>query len=266
MVGEVAGPPLAAAKNRILIPRILHYCWVGPRGLPEKLKAYQESWTRHLPEWRIRAWGNGDIDSTHPFLRRVAAQGHWGQVSDYLRWQAVYEEGGIYFDTDVEVVRPLGDTSRWPSFLGFENVQNRVRKNPVGTAIFGFEKGHSLPREMLRFYERHPDRTILNTDVLTRLMLAKGLRHYHLPREDFECVTIDGVRIYHSDIFYPNLSRHPEWAASPPPQTLTFHHVEGSWGGTRLDPLPLARRIFDARWDRKILRPVEKALKKAFRK
>ena len=244
-----------------MLPKIIHFCWVGPKTFPKKYSKYLHSWKKVLFDWRIRFWGNEDIDLTLPFLQRANNLGLWGQVSDYLRWKALYEEGGIYFDTDIEVVRPLPAGIRETPFLGFENVQNKIRKNPIGTAVIGLNKCHPLALQMMKFYHKYPNKTILNTDLVTEDFKKKGLKKYGIKTDEFDFVTIEGIRLYHCDLFYPNLARNPEWALRPPSRTFTIHHSEGSWAGAKIDPLPVLRRFFDLRIDRKIIRPIEKAAK-----
>lgn len=244
-----------------MLPKIIHYCWVGNKPFPQKFEKYLSSWRKYLHAWEFRLWDNHRINLDIPFLRRAFESCLWGQISDYLRWSALFEEGGIYFDTDIEVVQPFPDGIREDSFLGFENVQNKIRKNPIGTAVIGLEKGHSLAHRMMSYYHLNPNKTILNTDLVTQEFKRKGLNKYGVSTCKFQFVSIEGIRLYHCDFFYPNLARNPEWAFNPPSQTLAIHHVEGSWAGAKIDPLPLSRRIFDLRLDRKIIRPFEKIIK-----
>ena len=108
-----------------MLPKIIHFCWVGPKTFPKKYSKYLHSWEKILFDWKIRFWGNDDIDLTLPFLQRASNLGLWGQVSDYLRWKALYEEGGIYFDTDIEVVRPLPAGIRKTPFLDLKTFRTK---------------------------------------------------------------------------------------------------------------------------------------------
>ena len=248
-----------------MLPKIIHYCWVGNKPFPRKFEKYLNSWKKYLNAWELRLWDNQKINFEIPFLRRAFDSRLWGHISDYLRWKALFEEGGIYFDTDIEVVRPFPDGLREEPFLGFENVQNKIRKNPIGTAVIGLKQGHFLAHRMMNFYHSYPQKTILNTDLVTQEFKCKGLKKYGISTNKFHFISVEGIRLYHCDFFYPNLARNPEWALSPPSQTLTIHHVEGSWAGAKIDPLPLSRRIFDLRIDRKIIRPFERIIKALLR-
>jgi hypothetical protein len=193
-------------------------------------------------------------------VRQNLKEENWAFVSDYARFQVLFNEGGIYLDTDVELLRPLPELET-QAFLGFENVLDRVSKNPLGTAILGFPAGHSLCSDMMKAYDRSPNSRPLGTDILTRMIRKKGLTKYRHQPVDFEFVEIAGIRVYHSDILYPEMRNRFSSRNSLPALTRSIHHVAGSWDGSRLDPLPWWRRIYDYRLDRKILRPIEKAIK-----
>jgi hypothetical protein len=244
-----------------LIPKILHYCWFGGRALPGQYHLYFESWEKHLPEFRIQNWSERNFPAQSEYVRQNLAEGNWAFVSDHARFQVLFEQGGIYFDTDVELLQPLSGLEG-ETLLGFENVLDRVSKNPVGTAIFGFSAGHPLCLEMMNAYDRNPRARPLGPDLLTRIMQRKGLaklRHHPI---EFEFIENEGIRIYHSDILYPDIRGRFASGAQLPAKARAIHHVAGSWDASKLDPLPWWRKVQDYRIDRKILRPFEKTLKK----
>ena len=227
-----------------MIPRIIHYCWFGGNPLPEKFLPYLASWRKQMPDFRIQEWNERNLTVTSEYVRQNLDEKNWAFVSDYARFQVLREHGGIYLDTDVELLRPLPEVGG-SAFLGFENVLDRVSKNPLGTAILGFPPGHALCEEMMRAYDRNPRARPLVTDMLTRLFRKKGLaklRHHPI---EFEYVEMAGTSIYHSDILYPDMRNRFPSRDRLPTTTRAIHHVAGSWAASKLDPLPWWRKVQD---------------------
>jgi len=256
---------LLPLKDRV--PKILHAIWLDSEPLPERLRKYRESWKKYLSGYAVREWTRHNLPLENRFVARQMEKGNFCFASDYLRWERVYQMGGVYFDCDVEVLKPLDPVLACEGFLGFECIQNRIRKNALGTAIFGFPAGHWLPQMMLDHFHRHPDSTPLATDLLTQIMLKEGLQDFDLEREEFDFVTVKGIRLFQCDILYPDTPkrRYPR-PEHVPSRSFTIHHVSGLFQPGEIDPHPWHRRLKDYRLDRKILRPIEKTVKKLVRK
>ena len=91
-----------------MIPKIIHYCWFGGAPVPKEYQRYIESWRKYLPDYEIRRWDETNYDvRCIPFSAEAYDVGKYAYVSDYARLRLLYEYGGIYFDTDVEVISPL---------------------------------------------------------------------------------------------------------------------------------------------------------------
>ena len=92
-----------------MIPKMIHYCWFGGNPLPESTKKYIRTWKQFLPDYKITEWNetNFDIQSAPAYVREAYEAKKYAFVSDYVRVQKLLQYGGIYFDTDVEVVRPF---------------------------------------------------------------------------------------------------------------------------------------------------------------
>ena len=92
------------------IPKVIHYCWFGGNPLPEEYVKYIESWKKYLPDYEIKRWDESNFDfSTCDYAREAYEAKKWAFVSDYVRLKVVYDNGGLYFDTDVEVIKPIDD-------------------------------------------------------------------------------------------------------------------------------------------------------------
>lgn len=97
-------------EEKQIIPHIIHYCWFGGKPLPALYQNCIDSWSKICPGWEIRRWDETNYDiSKHHYMKQAAEQGGWAFVADYARKDVVYHYGGIYFDADVEVLRPLDE-------------------------------------------------------------------------------------------------------------------------------------------------------------
>ena len=140
-----------------LIPHAIHYCWFGGSSLPERLVQCVVSWRALCPGYEIIRWDETNYDVTRiPYMKEAYQAEKWAFVSDYARLDVVYRHGGIYLDTDVEVLKPLDDLCHHEMFVGFES--NRQVAFGLG---FGAVKGHPVLRQLL---ERYAQEAFLETD------------------------------------------------------------------------------------------------------
>lgn len=104
-----------------MIPKKIHYCWFGRNPLPESARKCIASWHRYLPDYEIIEWNEDNFDvGSIPYTAQAYAANKYAFVSDYARFKILYEHGGLYFDTDVEVIRPMDDIVAAGPFMGFE--------------------------------------------------------------------------------------------------------------------------------------------------
>lgn len=105
-----------------MIPKKIHYCWFGGNPLPKMARKCIDSWKKFFPDYEIIEWNeiNYDISNCPEYVQEAYELKKWAFVSDYARLQIIYENGGIYFDTDVEVIKPFGEVLTHNAFFGFE--------------------------------------------------------------------------------------------------------------------------------------------------
>lgn len=191
-----------------MIARIIHYCWFGGKPLPTSAQKYIDSWRRHFPEYEVREWNEENFDvNIIPYTRDAYAAKKYAFVSDYVRFWALYHYGGLYFDTDVEVIRPLDDIINKGAFMGFE-VDDARRKDLLPSVApglgLGTEAGHPLYAEILKRFEQlsyyMPDgsrNTFTMVPLVTQLLKEKGL-----VLED-RLQTVADVTVYPNEYFNP---------------------------------------------------------------
>ena len=156
-----------------MIPRIIHYCWFGRNPKPKLAKKCIKSWKRKCKDYTIIEWNedNFDISECPLYVQQAYEEKKWAFVTDYVRLKVVYDNGGVYFDTDVQVIKSIDALLNYNSFFGFEDEKH------IATGLgFGAEKKADILKEIMSQYEVIPflldngdyDRTpcpIRNTEV-----------------------------------------------------------------------------------------------------
>ena len=122
------------------IPKVIHYCWFGGNPKPKLAEKCIKSWKKYCPDWEILEWneGNFDLRDVPLYVRQAMDAGRWAFVTDYVRLRALTEQGGVYMDTDVELVKPLHPYLKHQAFAGFES-QERIQ-----TGLLACEKDFPL--------------------------------------------------------------------------------------------------------------------------
>ena len=162
-----------------MIPKKIHYCWFGGKPKPMLAEKCIASWRRFCPDFEIVEWNESNYDVTaHPYTKSCSERGMWAFLSDYARLDVVFREGGLYFDTDVELIRDPSELLEEHAFFAFEN------RDYVATGLgFGAEAGHPAVAAMLREYDAFREAgeefspigcPTLNTRVLEGFGLAKN--------------------------------------------------------------------------------------------
>ena len=134
-----------------MIPKVIHYCWFGGKPLPKSARKCIESWKKYLPDYEIKEWNEDNFDvNMIPYTREAYKYGKYAFVSDFARFYALYHYGGLYFDTDVEVIRPMNDVVARGAFMGIEQDADQVVVAP-GLGMGGYA-GMELYKRVLDYY------------------------------------------------------------------------------------------------------------------
>lgn len=229
------------------IPKIIHYCWFGGKPLPRSAEKCIASWKKFLPEYEIRRWDESNFDvNAIPYTCEAYAAGKYAFVSDYARFWILYHNGGVYFDTDVEVIRNMDDVLSGGNFLGVEQQNDEKITVAPGLGI-GVVRENALFGEMIEVYSHahflNDDGTpcLKNIVEITTEQLQKyGLRN--IP-EIQECC---GFTIYPKDYFCPIDYDTRELVITE--NTRTIHHYAESWVPRSARFKNALRRIFGKRF------------------
>ena len=208
-----------------MIPKMIHYCWFGGNPLPKLAKKCIRSWKKHCKGYKIIRWdeSNFDISACPLYVRQAYEAKKWAFVTDYVRLKVVYDQGGTYLDTDVELLKSLDGLLDCHAYFGFEDDKH------IATGLgFGAEKGAPILREMMDDYAEIPflladgsfDQTacpVRNTQVL--------LRHGMVQNGVYQAV--EGIVLYPPEVFCPIDLVNGGLRKSK--DTVAIHWFSGSW-------------------------------------
>ena len=183
-----------------MIPKIIHYCWFGGKEKPEDVLRMIASWKKHCPDYEIKEWNETNFDiHLNRYTEEAYQQKKWAFVSDVARLWALVHEGGIYMDTDVEVIRPLDNLLVNKAFIGFEGTQW------IGTNLMGTEPHNAFLQAFLEDYNHrnftNPDGTLNQTTNVEEITFRFQTQH-NLARNGEQQQAGD-FTIYPTDYFSP---------------------------------------------------------------
>ena len=205
------------------IPKIIHYCWFGGNPKPQLVLDCIESWRKYCPDYEIREWNedNFDVNSVQ-YVKEAYEAKKWAFVSDYVRLHALSMYGGIYLDTDMELLKPIEKFMSDDAFVGYET------KDSPATGIIGCVSGHPLIEKLSEYYKKHPFSRDGEIVTSSGPVIISGIFEQEGTKLDGKLKTSCGCKIYPEKTFYPNgmaelFNRHPK-------ESFAYHHYMGSWG------------------------------------
>ena len=206
-----------------MIPKIIHYCWFGGNPLPEDAKRYIESWKKYCPDYEIKEWNEKNFDlDMYPYVREAYDNRKFAFVTDVVRLYACYHEGGLYMDTDVEVLKNLD------RFLVHDGVSGFESSTQIPTGMMGCCKGFPLFKELLDEYEGvhfvKPDGSLDRTTNVIRITNT-CLKYGFVPNSQYQVV--NGFALYPSEFFCPKDCK--DGVIRCTENSYTIHHFAGSW-------------------------------------
>lgn len=217
-------PANCRLTKEAVIPKVIHYCWFGRNPMPDRYKQWMESWRKYCPDYEIRQWSENNYDITkNAYMYEAYQNQKWGFVPDYARLDIIYEHGGIYLDTDVELVQSLDDMLYQKGFAGFE------RETSIALGLgFGASKGLPIIKEMRDVYN---NLNFVNADGSLNLTAS--------PRYQTDFLISRGLMLNGEYQRVEDLTIYPEKMLSGKcpytrrirlkPYTRSIHHYDASW-------------------------------------
>ena len=193
----------------MLIPKVIHYIWVGPNELTPLAKKCIASWRKHLPDYEIKLWNEENSPMDHLFVREMYKKKKWAFVSDYIRFWVLEKEGGIYLDTDMEVLKNLD------KFLKDQTFFAKTSDGSTACGIIGTIPHTKILKDILNFYNNDTEFSTVNTSPkIVSEILNKNL--------------YKDVVVYSAEKFYPcNLNE--QCTSAKLKKAYTNHHWAESW-------------------------------------
>lgn len=207
------------------IPKRIHYCWLGRNPKPECVRKCIESWKKYCPDYEIIEWNEDNLDiSSHLYSRQAYDEKAWAFATDYFRLWIVFTCGGIYLDTDVQLIRSLDPLLKNKAFIGFESEEQ------INTGLgFGAEAGSAFLAEQMKVYDtlvfRNEDGTLNRRpapEYLTEVASAFGLTgDTGKPQTVLDCVCYPREYFSPKDYFTgrTRITRN----------TYSIHHYASTW-------------------------------------
>lgn len=214
------------------IPHIIHYCWFGGNEKPDNIKAFINGWKEKLPDYAFVEWNesNFSVEDAPDYVKEAYSVKKYAFVSDYARIKALYEQGGIYFDTDIELVRRFDELLEGREMvLGFESDRS------LETAFIASSAGNKYIKT---FFDTYTGRHFINPDGsfdmsvinehFSNCMESFGV---NLEDESFRVLADGEIAVYPREYFAAfDIGN---WHIKPTAETYTIHHMNSSWSTSK---------------------------------
>lgn len=212
-----------------MIPKKIHYFWIGGNPKPESVLYCIDSWKKYCPDYEIIEWNESNYDFTkNKYMQQAYAAKKWGFAPDYARLDVVYQHGGIYFDTDVELIRNIDHLLDNKAFFGFDRAKDTTKNNVNCGEGFGAEAYHPILKEMMAAYEalqfKKSDGSLDMTPsplYTTKCLEKRGLKNENRDQQ------LGDVQIYSSDVLCPK--SFGEIKLHLTERTVSIHHFDATW-------------------------------------
>lgn len=200
-----------------MIPKIIHFCWYGRNEYSPLMETCLESWGKKHPDWKIMKWDETNSPIDHPFLKKALKDKQYAFAADYTRIYALNKIGGVYLDTDVEVVKNFTCLLENDFFIGYEDIDNSL----LGTAVIGSIPQHPILHEILNWYKKN-NYYLANPKIITPIV--ENFKHEELK---VTCLSYDFFYPYNiydhnrkvSQLLFSNITEN----------TYSIHHWAYSW-------------------------------------
>lgn len=205
-----------------MIPKKIHYCWFGKKALPAEVVKCIDSWRKYAPDYEIIQWDESNFDVfSHPFTNAAYKEKAWAFVSDYARLKIIYDDGGIYLDTDVEMLKSMDSLLKNKFFIGKQ--QGGYPTTGLG---YGAEKHSEIVRKMMEEYDKVSFSNDEKTKLACPLLNSKVI--YDLGYTTMETIwKKDGVIVFPSKYFDPIAQGNTKNLLCD--ESYSIHHYAGSW-------------------------------------
>ncbi len=207
-----------------MIPKIIHYCWFGGKNLPVQVLEYMATWREFFPDWEIREWNESNSPMHLSYMQKAYENQNWANLSNFVRLYAINEYGGIYFDTDIEVLKPFDFFVEGVCYLCLDSKPDAF-KYLVNNAVIIADKGnsfiHSCVESFLSQFDGMESADLSSPVFITRELEKIGFKG--IPG------LYNGVNVLPNYYFYPASWNEKFEFSMVTENTYTIHFCEASW-------------------------------------
>ena len=228
------------------IPKVIHYCWFGRGPKPQSVLDCIASWHKFMPDYQVKEWNEDNFDvSMTKYVEEAYRAGSYAHVSDVARFWILYNFGGVYFDTDIELLRSIDDIVSQGPFMGLEAAPE-AKKRTVNPGLgIAAPAGHPFYKKFLDFYDKRHfirmDGKSTGTVTKAMSMLMEGL--HFTPTHCENVFLIDDISIYPSEYFCPY--NYYTGVLEKTDRTRSIHRYDSTWLDTNTSRLhKLKCRLF----------------------
>lgn len=215
----------------MLIPKVIHYCWFGKGTKPSSVIKCIDSWHQFCGDYKIIEWNENNFDiHSNEFIKEAYIAEKWAFITDYIRLYVLYCYGGIYMDTDVEVVKSIDAFLIYPAFSGFEG------NDRIPTGIIGSQSGNLWIKLLLDYYtNRHFIMANGQMDMTTNVQIITNLtkKNYNIKLNN-TVQSFKDFTMFPFDFFCTKDLQNKKIIITK--NTYTIHHFSGTW-------LPIRKRL-----------------------
>lgn len=213
-----------------MIPKIIHWCWFGGNPIPDDVKRYLASWQRYCPDYRIICWNEENFDVTqNAYCQEAYEAKKWAFVADYVRLKVLWDYGGFYLDSDVELLKPLD------SFLSYQALSGYESEDAIPTGLMAAEPHNEWIGMLLSDYDhlhfRQENGSIDLTTNVARITQRTVERYGIEPNNQKTVFGGGGMVLFPKDYFCPKDAATGDIQLTP--HTYAIHHFAGSWLSAR---------------------------------
>lgn len=212
-----------------MIPKVIHFCWLSDDEYPELIKKCIDSWENKLPDFEIIHWDKSCLEKLNSeWVNEAYAAKKYAFASDFIRLYAIYNYGGFYLDSDVEVIKDFTELTKYPYIFGYEA---SIKADVIEAATFGAEKGNPYIKKCLDYYyNRHFINENNEYDMLPLpRVLKKCLAEDMVAIDDLQSFSFNSnkIQVLPKDFFSPKSLIDGNIRITP--NTFSIHHFTASW-------------------------------------
>ena len=214
-----------------MIPKIIHLCWLSSEAYPEKIQKCLDSWKTYLPDWEIMLWDTKRFDINSTLWTKQAYEAtKYAFAADYIRFYAVYNYGGVYLDSDIEILKSFNDLLEYDCFFGFEYT------GLPEAAVLGAVPKQEWLKNALEWYEKQ---TFIKNDGTLNIVVAPLVFQYAYEREyGVKLIDTEQIQKINNDIIFPykyfSVKNNYSGEIKPINNTYSIHHYNGAWSKNTL--------------------------------